>query len=150
MKQSAGIILIDIQDLTEARVLCLRAFSNWDFPKGLLDPGETHVEAAIRELEEETGYTQADIEIVQSLFELPETVTYGRGKSEKTATYFYAARSNINKDPILPVNPELGKPEHDEWRWVTVSEIGELLPVRLLPIATKIQSYFLSANNATV
>ena len=47
MKQSAGIILLDIREMAEARVLCLRAFNNWDFPKGRLDSGETHIQAAI-------------------------------------------------------------------------------------------------------
>ena len=150
MKQSAGIILLDIREMTEARVLCLRAFNNWDFPKGRLDAGETHIQAAIRELQEETGYNLSDIEFVQTLFDLPETVTYGSGKRAKTATYFYAVLSNLEKDPILPVSPELGKPEHDEWRWVSVSKLSELLPARLLPIANKIQNYFMSVSSTTV
>jgi 8-oxo-dGTP diphosphatase len=31
------------------------AYDDWSFPKGKLDPGETEEEAALREVEEETG-----------------------------------------------------------------------------------------------
>jgi hypothetical protein len=35
---------------------------------------------------------------------------------------------------VLPVNPELGHPEHNEFRWVTYKEARVLLPPRLRPI----------------
>ena len=34
----------------------------WDLPKGHVDPGETDLEAAYRELHEETGIQQAEVE----------------------------------------------------------------------------------------
>jgi len=34
----------------------------------------------------------------------------------------------------LPINPQLGKPEHHEWRWVTLAEARTLVPDRLLPL----------------
>ncbi len=37
------------------RILVLRAYRNWDFPKGTLEPGETPLAAAIREVKEETA-----------------------------------------------------------------------------------------------
>ena len=144
MKHSAGIILVDISK-EEPAVLCLRAYSNWDFPKGQLDQGETHKEAALRELEEETGYTPQDIQLVKSLIDHPESVTYGSGKRKKTATYFYAVLTNFEKEPYLPINPELGHPEHDEWTWQSVENLKEITPKRLLGIADNIQKYFLSA-----
>ena len=36
------------------RFLMLRAFSHWDFPKGLLENGEDPKQAALREVREET------------------------------------------------------------------------------------------------
>ena len=139
MKQSAGIILLDVMQ-DPPKVLCLRAYANWDFPKGQLDPGETHQQAALRELEEETGYNIDDIRMIGSLLNTPESVTYGKGKKQKTATYFYAVLENFDKKPCLPVNPELGHPEHDEWRWVSVLDLPDLLPNRLQIIAQKLSA----------
>lgn len=141
MKQSAGVILVDVSG-EESKVLCLRAFKNWDWPKGQLDPGETHLDAALRELEEETGYAPEDIELVQELINRPEVVSYGSGKGAKTATYFYAVLLNTSKAPYLPINPELGHPEHDEWRWIHVSDLHKIMPDRLKKITARVESYF--------
>ena len=141
MKQSAGIILVDLSK-EKPKVLCLRAYKNWDWPKGRLAASENHIQAAIRELEEETGYTVEDIEFVKELIAKPESVTYGSGKSAKTATYFYAALINTQKEPVLPINPELGHPEHEEWRWVQTDQLRDLMPARLSDIVTHIESYF--------
>jgi len=100
VKQSAGIILLDVRH-DPVKILCLRAYANWDFPKGQLDPGETHQQAALRELEEETGYNIDDIRMIGSLLNTPESVTYGKGKKQKTATYFYAVLENFDKSPTF-------------------------------------------------
>ncbi len=40
--------------------LMLRAYHNWDFPKGICEEGESPMDAAIREVGEETGITDLD------------------------------------------------------------------------------------------
>ena len=132
MRHSAGIIVIDQASKgPEPTVLCVRAYSNWDFPKGQLDPGESHIEAAVRELEEETTLTLADVRLIG--LKAP-AVSYGSGKGKKTATYFLADRISRSV-PFLPVNPELGKPENDEYRWVPISQLKQQVAKRLSPIA---------------
>ena len=54
MIQSAGVVVVDWGP-KEPEVLCVRAYANWDFPKGKVDPGETLQQAAVRELQEETS-----------------------------------------------------------------------------------------------
>ena len=51
---------------------------------------------------------------------------------DKVASYFIA-RVEM-QDITLPVNDQLGKPEHDEYRWVNADEARILLPLRLIPI----------------
>src|SRR4051812_27901774 len=69
------------------RILVLRAYKNWDFPKGRVEPGEEPIDAAKREATEETGLTQ---------FEFPfgdmnrETLPYAGGK---VARYYLAETS---------------------------------------------------------
>tara|TARA_R110002096_G_scaffold53746_1_gene139417 strand:- start:592 stop:1002 length:411 start_codon:yes stop_codon:yes gene_type:complete len=127
MLQSAGVILFDDQ-----KVLVLRAYNNWDFPKGLVDDDESLVEAALRECEEETGLIRGEDFILDVLSDTV-SIQYGSGERRKQATYLFATRTGT-KDPVLPINEELGKPEHEEWKWAEVSELEELMPKRFAPI----------------
>jgi 8-oxo-dGTP pyrophosphatase MutT (NUDIX family) len=105
------------------RLLVLRAYKNWDFPKGVVESNEDPLDAAKRETTEETGIT--DLEFVFGE-DYKETVPYA---GNKVARYYVA--ETRTEDITLPVSEELGKPEHDEWRWVTCDEAEDLLPPRL-------------------
>ena len=136
MIESAGVVVID-KSSEVPTVLCVRAYSNWDFPKGHLEPGETHVEAAVRELEEETTLSLQDVKL--NGLKAP-SVTYGSGKGKKTATYFLADRTS-DKSPFLPVSEELGRPENDEFKWVPFTQLDSLMPTRLVPVVTYITDW---------
>jgi len=108
------------------RYLLLRVFRTWDFPKGGLEPGEAPLQAAVREVEEETALTALEFrwgEVYR------ETARYSAGK---VARYYVAASREGRVS--LPVNPELGRPEHHEFRWVSYADARRLLPERLQPI----------------
>ena len=105
------------------RLLVLRAYQNWDFPKGLIEPGETELDAARRECAEETGLTDLDFPFGDAH---KDTLGYAGGK---IARYFLAETEATRIE--LPVSAELGRPEHHEWRWVSFDEAEELLPPRL-------------------
>ncbi len=50
--------------------LLMKHRDRWDLPKGHVDAGETDLRCALRELEEETGITEAQLEVDQEfLFE---------------------------------------------------------------------------------
>lgn len=132
MQQSAGYAIID----NDRRcVLCVRAYGKWDFPKGHLEEGETHRDAAIREVMEEVSL-RAGLDYVD-IGTAPVAVTYGKGKRAKTATYFLAD-SVSDTEPFCPVNPELGKPENDAWEWIPYEELHATMPPRLEPVVDKI------------
>ena len=132
--RSYGIVPVAIGLNGEHMFLILRAFNNWDFPKGGPDDGEQPIQTAIREFTEETGIPNIDLKWGA---DFKETEIYSKSK---VAAYFIG--SVTQQEITLPINPELGKPEHDEYRWVEKSEARKLLPARLLPIlewaATKI------------
>ena len=105
------------------RFLVLRAYKNWDFPKGLVESGEDQLACAKREVAEETGLTDLDYPFGE---EYRETVPYG---NHKIARYYLAETEAVEIE--LPVSPELGRPEHHEYRWVSHAEAEGLLPPRL-------------------
>lgn len=105
------------------RLLLLRAYKNWDFPKGLIEPGENELETAKREVREETGLADLDYPFGD---EFKETLPYAGNKVAR----YYLAETDAGKIE-LPVSPELGRPEHHEYRWVSFDEAEGLLPPRL-------------------
>jgi 8-oxo-dGTP pyrophosphatase MutT (NUDIX family) len=124
-KRAAGVVLL--RNYPDGwRVLILRAYRNWDFPKGLLEPGETPLAAAVRETREETGLSDCVFRWGERFI---DTEPYAIGKVVR----YFVAESPAG-EVTLPVSPELGRPEHHEFRWTTPDEAATLLPPRLVPV----------------
>lgn len=121
-RRAAGAVIFRRSD-RGIRLLVLRAYRNWDFPKGMVEPGEDALAAARREVEEETGLADVDYPFGD---EFKETLPYSGNKVAR----YYLAETDAEKI-ALPVSPELGRPEHDEYRWVSFEEAEDLLPPRL-------------------
>ncbi len=121
---SAGVIVVRKDDDGKWKFLLLRAYGYWDFPKGIVEPGEDPIEAAKRETREETTITDLDFKWG---YDYRETGPYNRGR--KIARYYLAETKT--KDISLPVNPEIGKPEHDAYRWVSYEEAKKLVAPRV-------------------
>ena len=122
---SAGIVLVRRRP-DGWLFLMLRAYRNWDFPKGVVEPGEDPLAGARREVREETLIEDLHFEWGEIY---RETGPYGH---RKIARYYLAATST--ERITLPVSPELGRPEHDEWRWVDYRTALSLAHARLQPI----------------
>ena len=106
--------------------LLLRAYKNWDFPKGLVEPGEQPFDAAVREVKEETTLVNLAFDWGKDYM---DTGPYNKGKISR----YYLARSNITQ-VHLPINPELGFPEHQEARWVGFETALNMVSPRLKPV----------------
>lgn len=105
------------------RFLMLRAFSNWDFPKGLVEPGEAPRQAAVREVFEETTLDDLSFPWGDAFI---ETGPYSRGKVAR----YYLAQTAREDVAILP-NPETGRPEHAQFRWCSLTEARRLASPRV-------------------
>jgi 8-oxo-dGTP pyrophosphatase MutT (NUDIX family) len=119
---SAGVVVVRQQD-GAWRYLLLRAFRHWDFPKGAVEAGERPRDAAVREVAEETGLAALEFRWGDAFC---ETEPYGRGKVAR----YYVADSPAG-DVHLLVSPELGCPEHHEYRWLGYREARALLVPRV-------------------
>jgi bis(5'-nucleosidyl)-tetraphosphatase len=122
---SAGVVVVRFLE-GEPRYLLLRAYKYWDFPKGLVDEGEEPLAAACREVAEEAGLTDLRFRWGE---EFRETPPYRNGK---VARYYLAEAPH--GEPYLPVSPELGYPEHQEFRWFSVEEAQALVADRVKPV----------------
>ena len=103
--------------------LMLRAYHHWDFPKGMREEGELSLEAALREVCEETGIKELSHDWGERY---TETGPYSRGK---TARYYLG--KTVCEDVVMGPSPETGEPEHHEWRWVTFDEAYDLASPRV-------------------
>jgi 8-oxo-dGTP pyrophosphatase MutT (NUDIX family) len=97
-------------------LLVLRAYKNWDFPKGMVEPGENELDAAKREVVEETGLADLGYPFGD---EYKETVPYAGNKVAR----YYLAQADAEKIKLSA--------EHHEYRWVSFDEAEDLLPPRL-------------------
>jgi 8-oxo-dGTP pyrophosphatase MutT (NUDIX family) len=119
---SAGVVVVRRAE-DGWRVLLLRVYNYWDCPKGIVEAGETPLETARREVREETGIDDLQFRWGE---EFTETPPYSKGK---VARYYLAETRTA--DPKLPVNPQLGRAEHHEWRWLTWDEAEQRVVDRL-------------------
>ncbi|HVY83271.1 MAG TPA: bis(5'-nucleosyl)-tetraphosphatase [Steroidobacteraceae bacterium] len=106
--------------------LMLRAYRNWDFPKGVVEPGEDPFAAAQREVAEETTLSDLKFDWGDAFC---ETAPYGRNKVAR----YYIGRTTTER-VALPVTAELGRPEHHEYRWVSYEQARQLASPRLQPV----------------
>lgn len=119
---SAGVAVVR-REGDQWRLLLLRAFQYWDFPKGHVESGETPLAGAKREVEEETGITALEFRWGECYF---ETGPYARGKIAR----YYIAETR-EEEVVLGIAPDLGEPEHQEYRWVDFDEAFRLTSPRV-------------------
>lgn len=122
---SAGVVVVRCIE-GRYRYLLLRAFRYWDFPKGLLEPGESPIDAARREVREETGLTDLEFRWGE---QYAETAPYANGKIAR----YYLALASIGEIQ-LAVSAALGRPEHHEFRWIDYEEAQRLVGPRVLKV----------------
>ena len=101
-----------VRDDPSPSFLLMRHPDRWDLPKGHVDPGETNFQCALRELHEETGITESDIEIdVDFKFKHKYTVTSNRSGNVPKKKKLVIFLGKL----IRPVNIKLT--EHDSYEW---------------------------------
>jgi bis(5'-nucleosidyl)-tetraphosphatase len=130
---SAGIVPVK-KGSRDYEYLMLRSGDYYDFPKGKLDPGETHLEAAIRETREESGLSRLKFKWGRVFQETDSYKTKMDGRSVRKVSRYYLGEVSPKSQAYIPRNPETGIKEHQELRWVTYDEALKL------PLHTRIKT----------
>ncbi len=109
--KAAGMLLMTV-DAGSLQFLLMRHRDRWDLPKGHCEDGESFLQTALRETEEETGIASTFIELDASFsFDLIYPVTYKRWGDQvfqKQVRYYLG---NIDTKPDLKIT------EHESAQW---------------------------------
>ena len=106
----------------------------WQMPQGGVDPNESYLDAAFRELYEETNIKK--IELIKEVeefttYELPDRllgiIWKGKFKGQKQKWFLLKIRCQENRI-CMTATP---KPEFDGWRWVSYwYPLGQVVPFK--------------------
>lgn len=144
-RKNVGIVVANQKGLV---LMCARADqkdNQWQFPQGGIEAGEDIIEAAKRELYEETG-----INSVRLIKQMPEPLRYDFPKNDKTHRFgnyigqeqtwvlfeFTGNDSEIN----FYTNPQ--EIEFKAFEWVDISEAPERIIAFKKQVYQKVAAYF--------
>ncbi len=121
MERAAGFLIVRESDF---HVLCLRIYKSYDLPKGHIEDGETDLQAAYREAEEEANVKNVTFPWGE------ESITVIHPKKKKIVTLFLCTTED---NPSILPNPETGKFEHHAVSWLSLDEAEKRLHTYLRP-----------------
>lgn len=108
-----------------------------DLPKGHVDPGESELQCALRELEEETGIGAHDVEVLPDFrFVTSYEVCNKRSGYQPGRKMLIIFLGRLRRDvPIVPS-------EHQDYRWIPWQPPHRLQPQTIDPLLAEVERYF--------
>jgi hypothetical protein len=120
---TSGLCVI-LLDGERYRLLAVRSFDSWDFPRAPVPEGQDPLRIALDETRGATGLGDLELNWGDEVFR--ETLASEDGSVSR----YYLAQSRTS-DVALRVPPGDGGQEDFEFRWVTFEEAEDILPPRL-------------------
>jgi putative (di)nucleoside polyphosphate hydrolase len=121
---------------------------SWQMPQGGLDRGEDPLDAAFRELAEETGVTSASL-LAEApdwySYDLPEDVATQswKGRYRGQTQKWFAFRFEGDESEINVLAPPGGhRPEFSAWRWERMERLPDLIIPFKRPVYEKVVAAF--------
>jgi len=133
--RSCGVLIFRQQP--EPWFLLMKHPDRWDLPKGHVDPGESDLQCALREMEEETGIHRAQVQI-DAGFQFVEsyTVNYKRtgGKPQQKTLVIFLAKLLQETEIILT--------EHTGYEWRKWEPPHDIQQNTINPLLQKLAEYW--------
>ena len=140
--QSCGFLIY--RDQPELSFLLMQHPKRWDLPKGHVDKGESKLECALRELHEETGIEESQIEIDPTFkFDQEYVVSlakYNHKPRNKKLTIFLA---KLN-EPHFEITPT----EHDGFRWIPWAPPHDIQAKTINPVLHAVAEHWIESRSA--
>lgn len=124
IEAAGGLVYNNNNDL-----LCIKRLGKWDLPKGKIDKGETPVQAAIREVEEETGLHNLEVVAFKSTSYHVYRSPHHQNSWVLKPTYWYNMRYSGSETPVPQLSENI-----TEVRWCNKSTIAANTYASMLPL----------------
>lgn len=132
--KSCGVLIY--RDRPQREFLLMRHADRWDLPKGHIDEGETELECALRELQEETGIDRQAVQMDDS-FRYSYDYTFRSRKSgkmcQKTLVVFLG---------VLLQDIEIVPSEHSSFAWQTWSPPHQIQAQTIDPLLAALEKHW--------
>lgn len=117
---AGGVVFRETNDGIEIAIVQITDELRWQLPKGLIDPGETFEQAALREVREESGIDGEIVGLIQTIDYWFYADHSGERRRYHKFVHFYLMRF---------VGGDVGAHDHEvvESRWVTVDDALKML-----------------------
>ena len=119
-ERSAGIVIIKKDSDYPLFLALLKPNDKYDITKGIIEPGESDLDCALREAWEESGIILRE-------------ENFKWGKISKSYGHGIAFIAETDDSPVITPNPESGILEHIEAKWVTFDEMIKNVSEFLIP-----------------
>ena len=148
----AGVMLINRDGLVFVGQRLDSVLEAWQMPQGGIDPGEDPLEAAYRELWEETGVARDHAQLIATA---PEELTYDlpddlvakvwkgkwRGQRQRWFLFRFTGQDS-------DVNIQTADPEFRAWRWLEPAELPEMIVPFKRPVYERVVKEFASLSGS--
>lgn len=130
---AAGVLILTMGE--PQQFLLMRHHNRWDLPKGHAEAGETPVQTALREMEEETGIAAQDVEMDGGFeYSLEYPVQYrGEPQPVQKRVYYFLAR--------IPEAVEIQCTEHESAQWFLWEPPHRIQEQTIDPLLTELERY---------
>lgn len=142
METTCGIFLIDSRDKCLIVHPTGHAKNTWSLPKGKVERGEIFLDAATRELREETGLNISEFAGFITMIRRLPSVKYTTRRKILIPFAIWLSISMQDVHLYCDVQPHHNLPENDDFRWVGLHELKYFIHPTQKAVIQHVQAHY--------